>query len=58
LSVSDIQYLRGIQNAQVEKFCCYAEGGVRPVKDMLTGFARVITYSEYYGMESLEEGDW
>ena len=25
---------------------------------MLTGFARVITYSDENGMESLEEGDW
>jgi len=58
LSVSDIQYLRSIQNAEVEKFCCYNSGGVRPVRDMLTGFARVITYSDENGMESLEEGDW
>lgn len=58
LSVSDVQYLRGIQNSQVEHFCCYKEGGVGPVKDMLSGFARVITYSDNNGIESMEEGEW
>lgn len=58
MSVTDIQYLRGIQNSEVEHFCCYNSGGVGPVKDMLSGYARVLMYSDKYGPESLEEGDW
>ena len=58
LSVSDIQYLRGIQNSQAEHFCCYKEGGVGPVNKMMSGYARVIMYSDKHGIETLEEGDW
>ena len=50
LSVSDIQYLRGIQNSQAEHFCCYKEGGVGPVNKMMSGYARVIMYSDKHGI--------
>ena len=56
LSVSDIQYLRGIQNSQAEHFCCYKEGGVGPVNKMMSGYARVIMYSDKHGIETLEQG--
>lgn len=58
LNVDDISYLRSIQSSAAEHFCCYLSGGVRAVNPMMNGFARVITYSDTFGIESMEEGDW
>jgi hypothetical protein len=59
MSKDEIAFLRATQTANVEHFCCFIGGTQKngvSIKDMMTGFARIITYSPNNGMESLEEG--
>jgi hypothetical protein len=40
-------------------YCCYKDGGIGNqggLEPLISGFARIITYSSYYGIEDFEEG--